>query len=187
MNTGLAGLHSQLFQTVLQEGVQVAHQDDARTEDTGAQLQLFHDPFQTDTVAQHPARGLLHHRAVGHRIGKGDTDLDDVRPALVQFHQSGPEAFFIRETEGHEGDQGMTSGGTGRTDLFFKDMHDELPERPLTTTPVMAVVIWLSAGFSRTTARHEAVFPLSMHAGMYHPSAAPLPVRWPEALFRGWR
>ena len=141
----------------------------------GAQLQLFHDPFKTDTVAQHPARGLLHHRAVGHRIGKGNTDLDDVRPALVQFHQSGPEAFFIRETEGHEGDQGMTSGGTGRTDLFFKDMHDELPERPLTTTPVMAVVIWLSAGFSRTTAGHEVVFPLHARGGCIIPARLPCP------------
>ena len=113
----------QVFVAVLQKGVNIAHKHHPGLDQALAFAQGSKDAAQAHAVAEGAPRGLFHHRAVGHGVGKGHAYFNDVRAVFVQFHKGGPKGAAVGETGGEKGDQGRTTFGVGGADFLFKQMH----------------------------------------------------------------
>ena len=85
-------LHTALaegLEAILHDGVQIAHQDDRDLYRLSDLFQLLEEQANRHTVAQGHGARLLDHRAIGHRIGEGNTYLHHVHTFRLQFPQDG--------------------------------------------------------------------------------------------------
>ena len=117
------GVGGEAFQSVLQEGIEVAHEHEARLEAPGPLFEPVHNPFEGDALFQRASGGVLDHRAVGDGIGEGDADFDYVRAAGVQFLDDAPERIECGEARGDEGNERRASGGVRVPYVLFKCRH----------------------------------------------------------------
>ena len=120
-------VHGQALQAVLQEGVVIAHEHEARLERAFAAGELVENPGQRHALVQAFQAGLLHGGAVGHGVGEGHADLDDVRAARVQRGELLPEALAVGEAAGQIGDEGLASGRVGGLYALGEYGHGVIP------------------------------------------------------------
>ena len=74
---------AKLLDAEVQDGVEVAHEDKRDMHFALDSLQLAEQQAECHAVAQGARGCVLYHRAVGHRVAKGDAHLDEVDAAAL--------------------------------------------------------------------------------------------------------
>ena len=136
VHPGLRGIDAELRHAVREDGVEIAHQHQRGAGIAGAELahQVQYAP-QRRPGLQPAQPGGLNGRAIGHRVGEGHADLDDVRAIGGHAQEQRQGGRAVRVEGLNEGDQGAAAL-LAQTSEYTGDAAHRLVPRCLATVKI---------------------------------------------------
>ena len=95
IHSRLRGAGRKFLQAVLQNGIEIAEQDDGSLHRLAPGRESLQDLAQRRAGAQRPLRSALDHRAVRQRIGKRHAQFDHVHARTVERQQQLPRGVQV--------------------------------------------------------------------------------------------